>query len=208
MDKIEENNTIPILLEYAFPTDFENILISDFEAKIIFKNGYNWKNLYFTPLTFKLFTGSKNGFYGAEINSGFEFSFGGENVELFKSLFSFLNTKLIFRITYIDGQKKLLGTKQKPCLISLSSENQINSITKFTAETNDFLRFISSQDQETSIQQWILSYGFWSDLGVWSDSEFWIDTNQVLKSIFSKSIFQTGYWSDSGVWSDTSFWID
>jgi len=134
--KSEENNSIPVKIEYAFVEDFSAFVIQKNKAVGSLNLGKDWQQFDSTLFSFRIKEITKNSAYGSITKSTIEFSLTGDNLELNSDIISLLNAKLIFRITYNGGLQKTLGTLKKPCYISFDNINELLPNNKFTTTSN------------------------------------------------------------------------
>jgi len=144
--KPDDNNTIPVGIQYTKTESLALFYAQKNSAYLEFNQGESWADFDSTKFTIKINSELKQSTYGAVPKSSIDFNLGGDNKELLSQLQSLVNAKLIFKVKLSDGQEKILGTKNKPCFLNISSQNTINNTYTFSTETKDIFRYPDLED--------------------------------------------------------------
>ncbi len=140
------NNTIPVSLEYAIISDVDICYTKNNSAIVAFYTGKSWNKFYSTLYSFKIIENLSSSKFGIIPESEVEFSLGGNSAELVDQITTILNSKLIIKLKYADTSEKIIGTKNKPCMVSLKTNNEMNPYKYFKIIQKDILRFLNLTD--------------------------------------------------------------
>jgi len=144
--KTEENNTIPVKIQYAYANDISEFFVKRNQCFIVFSEGNNWIDFDSTSQTININTELKNTMYGVVPTSSIVFDIGGEDYSFMNEIYNLFNIGILFKVILNDGQEKILGTKLKPCYLNMKTVNQMNSIHSFSIQHNDIFRYNNLED--------------------------------------------------------------
>lgn len=142
--KLNNNNSIPVKIEYILANDILTSVIDNNKITIVLKIGASWKEIENTLFSQKIKENQNITKFGAIPNFSFEFSIPGDTQEQNEKFLSLLNARLIFMLTFADGLVKILGNKNKPCYVSFDSTNEMLPETKISIQSNQKTLYLAS----------------------------------------------------------------